>query len=79
MNNMETFLLYHANYEALTLKDLIRYTPNDEHEIYYHLGRMQTYQEAYKELCSEEVTELTLRNIASAEVAIYNWERGGSK
>ena len=40
---MKENLLDKMNYEALTIRDFIRYSPNAVDDIYYHLGKMHSY------------------------------------
>ena len=71
---MKENLLDKMNYEALTIRDFIRYSPNAVDDIYYHLGKMHSYEEMYKELFKEDIPKPTLKNMTYACIAIYNWD-----
>lgn len=71
---MKENLLDKMNYEALTIRDFIRYFPNAVDDIYYHLGKMHSYEEIYKELFKEGIPEPTLKNMTHASLAVYDWE-----
>lgn len=71
---MKENLLDKMNYEALTIRDFIRYSPNAVDDIYYHLGKMHSYEEMHKELFKEDIPEPTLKNMTYACIAIYNWD-----
>lgn len=74
MDSMKENMLMNMNIEAFYIKDLIRYMPNAVDDIYFHLGKMTTYEEIYKENFNEYIPESTLKNITHACLAVYNWD-----
>lgn len=70
---MKEDLLLNMNLEAISIKDFVKYSPDDSYSIYYHLGRMHVYEEVYKELYGN-IPEPTLKNMTHASLAVYDWE-----
>lgn len=75
MDAMKENMLGNMNWEAFSIKDLIRYKPDAVDDIYYHLGKMHSYEEMYKELFKEDIPEPTLKNMTHASMMVDNWER----
>ena len=74
MDSMKENMLMNMNMEALYIKDFVRYMPNAVDDIYFHLGKMTAYEEMYKEIFNEDISESTLKNMTHASMAVYNWE-----
>ena len=72
---MKRNLLGKINYEAPTIEDFIRYFPTAVYDIYYHLGKIHSYEEMYKELFKEDIPEPTLKNMTHASMMVDNWEK----
>jgi len=72
---MKENLLGKMNYEALTIRDFLRYSPNAVDDIYYHLDKMHSYEEMYKELFKEDIPKPTLKNMTHASMMVDNWEK----
>lgn len=79
MDAMKENMLGNMNWEAFSIKDLVRYKPDAVDDIYYHLGKMHSYEEMYKELFKEDIPEPTLKNMTHASLAVYNWEKARRK
>lgn len=71
---MKENLLLNMNLEAVSVNGLVKDFPDDSDNIYYHLGKMHVYEEVYKELYGN-ISELTLKNMTHASIAVYNWEK----
>lgn len=71
---MKENLLLNMNLEAVSVNGLVKDFPDDSDNIYYHLGKMHVYEEVYKELYGD-ISELTLKNMTHASIAVYNWEK----
>ena len=75
---MKEKILMEMNKAALSLKDLIKYSgdyPNSANDNYYLLGALHTYEEIYQNFVEEKIPDATLKNLASACMAVYIWER----
>lgn len=75
MDSMKENMLMNMNMEALYIKDFVRYMSNAVDDIYYHLGKMHSYEEMYKELFKEDIPEPSLKNMTHASMMVDNWEK----
>lgn len=71
---MKNDLLFSMNMEAISVKELVKDSPDDSDNIYYHLGRMHVYEDVYEKLYGD-TPEPTLKNMTHASMMVYDWEK----